>query len=297
MTRDGASLIALASPVENAAFVRAAAWLNETLAAAGLADPALRVATRAPDAPVAEIAGADMVLTSLLPELDRADEPWAEAEARLVRRFGEIVPAASRCYLCTIFRSVGPDEAPGTLARIRRLNLLATELSRQTGLFVIDLDRALADIGARSYAVDCRLEGPFGVEAVAREMVATLIATGFHARFPRAAQESLERALAQWRPTQAALDPLGDEFPTLSRAFRYRDLRVQLFQGKEDRAARLLRQVVRREKPLRDFLVIVSTMVRQKGLSACVRIGWAGLRRTMNATAPPGLRPGAFRKR
>ena len=62
--------------------------------------------------------------------------------------------------------------------RIRRLNLLVTEISRETGLFVIDLDRELADIGANNLKTDYLLAGSLATAVAANCIAKTVISYG-----------------------------------------------------------------------------------------------------------------------
>ena len=130
-----------------------------------------------------------ILVTSLLPELAALDEPWSETERRLRERYSRLGRDTGRVvYLCTVFRHIDPDQAPAVATklrvRIRRLNRLAVELSRETGVFVIDLDRAFADVGGRSLQTDYRLRGPRALEAAADCIATTLLATGLDAWAP-----------------------------------------------------------------------------------------------------------------
>jgi hypothetical protein len=137
------------------------------------------------DSPAA-IASDDLpsvVVMSLLPELDRGDEPHAATEARWREQLAAL-PAGtqSSALLCTIFRHVdGPspespiDARPAIRERIRRLNLMAIELSHDAGVGVIDIDRAFAQQGARLLQTDHRLGGPVAAKAAAHAIVAGIL--------------------------------------------------------------------------------------------------------------------------
>ena len=64
------------------------------------------------------------------------------------------------------------------LERIRRLNLLAVELSHDLDAGVIDFDRQFADIGAQVLETSYRLEGAAAREIAAYVIVKTLLAAG-----------------------------------------------------------------------------------------------------------------------
>ena len=61
------------------------------------------------------------------------------------------------------------------LERIRRLNRLAAELSRETGAYVADIDRAFAHIGARTLRSDYRLQGRLAAEVGGHAIAWTLL--------------------------------------------------------------------------------------------------------------------------
>src|SRR5207302_7755388 len=101
------------------------------------------------------------VADHFLPEpaiaLDAAAAHWRTICTALLQT------GATHVFLCNIFRRV-PEIAHcyyGTREslqeRIQRFNVLAAEVSQDTGAYVIDLDRALADIGGRVLQTDYRL--------------------------------------------------------------------------------------------------------------------------------------------
>lgn len=130
----------------------------------------------APSAAALQDAPTDGAITivSLIPALDPLDASWPDVETQLRQACEALSAAGDPVFLCTILRHVPASEEDDQprLLRIRRLNLLAAELSREYGCFVIDLDRILADIGGRRLQTDYRLGG-----AVVAEHVANAIAT------------------------------------------------------------------------------------------------------------------------
>jgi hypothetical protein len=125
-----------------------------------------------------------ITIASLLPEVDNHQEPWAEVERRWRDRCQTLMKIdGAVVFLCTVFRHVatGDGADPSRLARIRRLNLLAAELSRETGLFVIDLDRSFADIGALRLQTDYRLGGQYASDAAAKFIALAIVSAGLDA--------------------------------------------------------------------------------------------------------------------
>ncbi|HEY7297257.1 MAG TPA: hypothetical protein VH684_04905 [Xanthobacteraceae bacterium] len=98
-------------------------------------------------------------------------------------QLGSLVRRSKPVFICTIFRHV-PGVPPrldsagrmGILERIRRLNLMAAELSQATGANVIDIDSVLAFIGARPLATDYLLSGPVAAAVAGDAIVSALLA-------------------------------------------------------------------------------------------------------------------------
>lgn len=72
----------------------------------------------------------------------------------------------------SIHTYAGLEETSST--RIRRFNLALTDLSAETGISIVDVDRILAREGARNMKVDTTHLTPAGCEAVCREVVRIL---------------------------------------------------------------------------------------------------------------------------
>jgi len=114
-------------------------------------------------------------IVSLLAQLD-TNEPVEQLRARLHAGLSNLVAHQTAVYLCTVFR--GCEEDASKLERIRRLNLLAIDLSHDLDAGVIDFDRQFADIGARPLESSYRLEGRAACEIAAYVIVKALFATG-----------------------------------------------------------------------------------------------------------------------
>jgi hypothetical protein len=138
---------------------------------------------------------------SLLPEVEAALADWPATEARLIEVYEALAKRDSRTlFLCTVFRHAPPelDEDARVELRlaIRRLDLLAVRLSHATGLNVVDLDRALAQIGALNLDTDFRLSGPTAAEAAGREIARCIAAAGLDEWIAPEVQERAAAALA-----------------------------------------------------------------------------------------------------
>ena len=130
-----------------------------------------------------EDTGPAVAIASLLPEVEAAVQDWPAAEARLTSAYQALAQgAAPTLFVCTVLRHAPSDldeDATSALRlAIRRLDLLAVELSHATGLNIIDLDRALAHIGALELRTDYRLTGAAAAEAAGGVISATVLAAG-----------------------------------------------------------------------------------------------------------------------
>jgi hypothetical protein len=143
-----------------------------------------------------------VVISSLLPEVANHQQSWAAVASRLSKAYRGLAAADGAdqrsVFICTVFRRVPTDEmdAQSRLTMIRRLNLLAAELSRETGFFVIDLDRRLADIGAAKIQTDYRLEGPHAEKVVAKEIALAVVSAGLDAFLPFEVQDAAKLSIA-----------------------------------------------------------------------------------------------------
>jgi hypothetical protein len=184
---------------EQGAVSEAVGLLEGTLRAA--AEAKVAVHCQFEDTPEALLtsSGVNISIVSFLPEVSKYRLPWAEVEARLSDLCSELTAKSSSTFLCTVFRYVAASEidAPSKLTRIRRLNLLAAELSRATGAFVIDLDRCLSDIGAVKLQTDYKLTGSYAKTVFAREVASALVSTALDEYFPVEVQDAAKLSIGQ----------------------------------------------------------------------------------------------------
>lgn len=194
------TLKALVDRGEQAAVSEAAALLASSLSAAAGSPIAVRCEFADSLEALKPCGEPCLVIASLLPEVANYQQPWAAVADRLTAAYRELAGAESASFfVCTIFRFVSTSEveAQSRLIRIRRLNLLAAELSRETGLFVIDLDRCLADIGGVRLQADYHLEGPDAAKAVGREIALAIVSAGLDTYVPFEVQDAAKLTLTQ----------------------------------------------------------------------------------------------------
>jgi hypothetical protein len=150
-----------------------------------------------------------VIIASLLPEVANYQESWVEVEGRLRESYRDLASAnGAAVFLCTVFRHVASGESAdrSRLIRVRRLNLLAAELSRETSLFVIDLDRTLADIGAFKLQTDYRLDGKYASDAVAKAIALAVVSAGLDAHVSFDVQDAAKLAISDGQLSLAVPD-------------------------------------------------------------------------------------------
>jgi hypothetical protein len=132
---------------------------------------------------------ADHFLPEPLLRVDAAATHWQAICETILQE------TATGVFLCNVFRHI-PEKAHryfGTgeslRERVQRFNLMAAEISHDTGAFVVDLDRALADLGGRPLGSDYRLGGKAAAVAGAETLVATMLRAGLDDFVPPDVQE------------------------------------------------------------------------------------------------------------
>jgi hypothetical protein len=145
-------------------------------------------------------ADCDIVCLSMLPELGRApgdwpaiEEEWRRAASALRER---ALARGAAVFVITLFRyTTGEDVS--RLPLLRRLNLLAIRLSQEFGLFVIDIDRALAHIGAVNVYADSRLLSVQARHFAADTIAESLLGVGMDHVAPTSTAAALDRHRAR----------------------------------------------------------------------------------------------------
>lgn len=194
---------AVVDETERPVWAAAMAQLRDCLAAAG-GGTAWRIEVRFPRS----LAALDRhrppsaIVASLLAEAARPDEHIALTEARwrtqLAALDAGLVPAT---FLCTIFRAVRGARADRSSApalalieRIRRLNLMAIDLSHDIGVNIVDIDRIFAHVGALEVGSGYRLSGALAEEVAGYAIVAALLNMALDDLVPPAILERAKQA-------------------------------------------------------------------------------------------------------
>lgn len=142
------------------------------------------------------------IVASLLAETARPDEHIALTEARWRSQLAALDPGlVPAIFLCTIFRAVRGARADRAAApalalieRIRRLNLMAIELSHDLGVNIVDIDRLFAHIGALDVQSGYRLSGPRAEEVAGYAIVGALLSSALDDLVPGAILERAKQA-------------------------------------------------------------------------------------------------------
>jgi hypothetical protein len=236
--------------------------------------------------------GAPIIVTSLLTELGVSDEPWPKAVDRLRAAYADLARGGVPVFICTILRHVARTEEPGADAavrlHIRRLNLLAAEISRETKAYVIDIDRFLADIGARRLRTDYRLAGEAAAEIAGHFIALTLINNAFDDIVSFEIQDAAKMILTSERPTIAGPDG-NKPAVTLAKPLlsvgqgRQRQLVVPIFSTvPRDNTGTLIRQVLQGSiKPAAAYRRLVKA-VRWHGVRRSAVLIAVGLSKQFN---------------
>jgi len=234
----------------------------------------------------AKTADTSVVVTSLLLQLERLDTPWPEVERDLRSRYGALAESGAPIMICTILRHVAPGDDPKRTSRIRRrvrkLNLLATELSREYGAFIIDLDRILADIGARNMETDYRLAGATTADVASKAVALNIVMNALDGFASVEFQDAARAVIESDRP--AALLPT--EFKPLNvivlgEGRRKQHVATVVAEVEENQVEWLIRQVISRQLSLGQAYQKLIQAFRRRGARETATLLMSGIRRSI----------------
>ncbi|HWF01308.1 MAG TPA: hypothetical protein VG248_16025 [Caulobacteraceae bacterium] len=270
---DATLILATAVSSERASLERASALLAEARSHTPGWRKTLRYVPLASVEADASESGDRLLVTSLAHEADLVDEPWATTQARLQDRYRRLAGRPRQIvYVCTVFRHVARDVEPAYAQalrrRIRRLNLLAAELSRETGCLVADVDRVMAHVGGLQLGADYRLEGAPATEFLARFFASAIAENGLDSFLPFEVHQQVVNWLAQ-RPALASAGAAaavgGLILDAGPRGRRAGGTRV-------DRAAWYLRQALAGRMSAREISERLARSIVRRGLGGSVRL-------------------------
>jgi len=223
-------------------------------------------------------------IVSLQRYLDGFDLPWAETALRLRQEVARLVEAGDPVFLLSIFRCV-PDRSSETgqalLEHIRRLNLEAVELSRTLGVFVVDLDRTLADVGGLALGTDYRLESG-GAAATGGRAFALCVATnGLDAFLPFEAQERVKaRIESRSDAARPAMDLSPANLVALGEGRRRQRVEVTTHAVQQSHVNWLVDQVICGRIAPGEAAWRLASAIRRRGARASFRLLLAALLRS-----------------
>jgi hypothetical protein len=241
---------------------------------------------------IAQSGEGTIIVTSFLPQLEKLDEPWPEAEQRLRKIYATLGERSVPVFIATILRHVRGDAeselAEALKIRIRRLNLLAAEISRETGANVIDLDRVLADVGARRLQTDYRLTGQATANMAGHFIALTLVSNGLDAIVPFEVQDAAREALAASQPAIAGIDgakpeiTLRKDLMAMGQGRRKQIVTPVHYTVEENYIGWLTRQVLQGRIGPREALSRLIQAVRKRGVRESAALLASGLSKQIN---------------
>jgi hypothetical protein len=240
-----------------------------------------------------ELAGStagSVVVTSLLLYLADIERPWPEVEAELCRRYAALCEAGDPVLICTILRHVASagdvDRADRIRRRLRKLNLLATELSRQFGALVIDIDRVLADVGARRLETDYALGGAVAADFASRTM-ALCIATNALDAFASVKIQDSARAILEAHRLALGLstDDIMMDMMALGQGRRKQRVATTTDTVQENHVGWLLRQMLKGQIGGREAFAKLAGAIRRRGAWESASLLFSGVSRMLKPAA------------
>ncbi len=242
----------------------------------------LDCATVSSPADLSQSAAGTIRLISLTTQLASLDVSWPTAQAELHTWIAELAQAGDPVLVTTVFRCIPEAQDPEgkLLTRVRRLNLFAAELSREFGVFVVDLDRALTDIGGMVLGADYRLQSQMAAD-VAGQAIALCVATNaLDLYIPFEAQE---RTVAYLNAHDQAVHPEAVLTPanlmSLGSGRRRQRVSTNTDAVQEDQVRWLIDQVLKRKISLVDASQKLVMAVRRRGAKESFTLLAAGMAR------------------
>jgi hypothetical protein len=189
-----------------------------------------------------------ILVTSLVLEVD-TPEPWTDVEQRLRGIYTGLCARRDPVFICTVLRHTGVTEPHGSRRRIRirRLNLLAAEISREHGAFVIDIDRQLADVGARRLATDYRLQGAAAADIAGNAIAMEIILNGLDNLASVDVQDRARVVLAEYKSAVALPEIRPNNLMSMGQGRRKQIVTTIIDTDQEAHVGWLIQQVLRRQ--------------------------------------------------
>lgn len=221
-----------------------------------------------------------ILVTSLVLEVD-TPEPWTDIEPRLRQIYAALCERGDPVFICTVLRHTGAGEPALALRRrirIRRLNLLAADISRQSGAFVIDIDRRFADVGARQLGTDYRLEGAAAADMAGNAIAMEIILNGLGTLASFDVQDRARDVLAETKSAAALPETMRPtNLMPMGQGRRKQMVTTNVDPDRDAHVGWLIQQVLKRQiAPLEAFNKLVLT-VRRRGAKESLAVLASGI--------------------
>lgn len=232
--------------------------------------------------------GDEIVLTSLIAEVENHTETWPTVEQRLTDYYVALSESVhGHIFVCTVFRHVGTNvnqEASAKLIRIRQLNRLAADLSRRYGLFVVDVDRDLANIGARRLQTDYRLGGSAVTALVGKSIALALLSAGLDDYVAFEIQDEARNAILR-EGSDFSLPAVTDVAPSntlaLSRGRRKQVVKTIVDSNSENHASWLIHLLLTGKLGIGDAGKKLQKSIARRGLAASTALLFSAARESL----------------
>ena len=213
-----------------------------------------------------DVAGS-IIVTSLGSEVD-APERWEDAEPRLRKVYAGLCEPGHPVFICTVLRHTGdgdPATAMRRRIRIRRLNLLAAEISREHGAFVIDIDRRLADVGARRLGTDYTLKGVAAEKLAGDAIAMEVVLNGLDGFVNVEVQDRARTLLAEARSTVASFEIKPKSLMAIGQGRHKQTVTTIVDTDQQSHASWLIYQVLRGQISLPQAFAKLHQAIRGRG--------------------------------
>jgi hypothetical protein len=228
-----------------------------------------------------------IVVTSLVAEVERHAEAWATVEQRLKDYYAALSANSQvQVFVCTVFRYVGSEcqEASAKLIRIRQLNRLSADLSRRYGILVIDVDRDLANIGARRLQTNYRLEGALVTTLVGRSIALALLSAGLDEYVEFDIQDQARNAILNDR-SDLSLPVLTDVAPSntlsLGHGRRKQVVKTIVDANSENHASWLIHLLLTGKLGIGDAAKKLQKSIARRGIGASTALLFSAARESL----------------
>jgi hypothetical protein len=208
-----------------------------------------------------------ILVTSLVLEVD-TPELWEDAEPRLRKLYAGLCERGDPVFICTVLRHTGAGEPALALRRrirIRRLNLLAADISREHGAFVIDIDRRLADVGARRLGTDYRLQGAAAADLTGNAIAMEIVLNGLGTLASFDVQDRARDVLAQYKSAVALPEIKPKNLMAMGQGRRKQIVTTIIDADQEAHVGWLIQQVLKRQITPREASNRLLQAIRRRG--------------------------------